>query len=67
MYEHQKILNKIERLVDQLPYRSVKIEVELKEGSDAAAIAFADALAAKYGLQAEPRSKYRRALTLAQS
>ena len=31
MYEHQKILNKIERLVDQLPYRSVKIEVELKD------------------------------------
>jgi len=30
MYEHQKILNKIERLVDQLPYRSVRIEVELK-------------------------------------
>lgn len=30
MYKHQKILNKIERLVDQLPYRSVKIEVELK-------------------------------------
>ena len=31
MYEHQKILNKIERLVDQLPYRSVRIEVELKD------------------------------------
>ena len=31
MYEHQKILNKIERLVDQLPYKSVKIEVELKD------------------------------------
>lgn len=31
MYEHQKILNKIERLVDQLPYQSVKIEVELKD------------------------------------
>lgn len=31
MYEHSKILNKIERLVDQLPYQSVKIEVELKD------------------------------------
>jgi hypothetical protein len=31
MYEYQKILNKIERLVDQLPYRSVKIEVEMKD------------------------------------
>ena len=43
-----------------------EIEVELKEGSDAAAIAFADALAEKYGLKPEHRSKYRRALTLAQ-
>jgi triphosphatase len=42
-----------------------EIEVELKDGSDAAAIAFADALAEKYGLTAEHRSKYRRALTLA--
>ena len=42
-----------------------EIEVELKEGSDAAAIAFADALAEKYGLKPEHRSKYRRALTLA--
>jgi len=31
MYEYQKILNKIERLVDQLPYRSVRIEVGLKD------------------------------------
>ena len=31
MYEHQKILNKIEKLVDQLPYRSVRIEVEMKD------------------------------------
>ena len=44
-----------------------EIEVELKEGSDAAAVAFADGLAAKYGLQTEPRSKYRRALNLAQN
>ena len=43
-----------------------EIEVELKEGSDAAAIAFADALAEKYGLKPEHRSKYRRALNLAQ-
>ena len=43
-----------------------EIEVELKAGSDAAAVAFADGLAAKYGLTAERRSKYRRALTLAQ-
>ena len=42
-----------------------EIEVELKEGSDAAAIAFAAALAEKYGLKTEHRSKYRRALTLA--
>ena len=44
-----------------------EIEVELKDGSDAAAIAFAAGLAEKYGLTAEHRSKYRRALTLAQS
>jgi hypothetical protein len=31
MYEHHKILDKIERLVDQLPYQSVKIEVEMKD------------------------------------
>jgi len=31
MYEYQTILNEIEKLVDQLPYRSVEIEVELKE------------------------------------
>ena len=43
-----------------------EIEVELKEGSDAAAIAFAAGLAEKYGLKTEHRSKYRRALNLAQ-
>ena len=43
-----------------------EVEVELKEGSDAAAVAFADSLAEKYGLIPEHRSKYRRALTLAQ-
>lgn len=31
MFEHQKILDKIEKLVEQLPYRSVKIEVELQD------------------------------------
>lgn len=31
MFEFQNVLNKIEKLVDQLPYRSVKIEVELKD------------------------------------
>ena len=31
MYEWQKILNRIERLVDQLPYQSVNIEVALKD------------------------------------
>ena len=31
MYEENEILNKIEELVDKLPYRSVKIEVELED------------------------------------
>lgn len=47
----------------ELPLREV--EVELKEGSDQAAIAFAKELAKKYGLIPELRSKYRRALGLA--
>lgn len=29
MYEENRILTQIEELVDKLPYRSVKIEVEL--------------------------------------
>ena len=29
MYEENRTLGKIEQLVDKLPYRSVKIEVEL--------------------------------------
>ena len=29
MYEETLVLSKIEELVDQLPYRTVKIEVEL--------------------------------------
>lgn len=31
MYEENSVLSEIERLVDQLPYRSVKIEVELPD------------------------------------
>ena len=31
MYEENSVLSEIEQLVDQLPYRSVKIEVELPE------------------------------------
>lgn len=47
----------------ELPLREV--EVELKSGSEAAAVAFANLLAEKYGLIPEHRSKYKRALTLA--
>ncbi len=43
----------------------LEVEVELKEGSDEAAIAFANELAARYGLVPEKRSKYRRGLALA--
>lgn len=43
-----------------------EVEVELKTGSDQAARAFADALAAKFCLQPEHRSKFRRALALAE-
>ncbi len=42
-----------------------EVEVELKTGSDRAALAFANDLAATYGLQIEHRSKFRRALALA--
>lgn len=31
MYEENQILSQIEELVDKLPYRSVKIEVELAD------------------------------------
>ena len=41
-----------------------EVEVELKSGSDEAAIAFATALARRYGLIPERASKYRRALAL---
>lgn len=43
-----------------------EVEVELKSGPDQAAIEFAAALAAEFGLQTEPRSKFRRAKDLAQ-
>ena len=41
-----------------------EVEVELKSGSDADAVAFAKTLAAKYGLIPERNSKYIRALDL---
>ena len=42
-----------------------EIEVELKSGSPEAAVAFARKLAARFGLQEEKKSKFRRALDLA--
>ena len=42
----------------------MEVEVELKSGEDAAAVAFAAKLAEKYGLVPEERSKNRRALGL---
>ena len=42
----------------------MEVEVELKSGSDEAAIAFARDLAVKYGLVRERNSKYLRALNL---
>ena len=47
----------------ELPF--AEVEVELKEGTDAAAVAFAKTLAEEYGLTEEPRSKFVRAMTLA--
>lgn len=46
-----------------LPLREV--EVELKSGAEAAAVAFAQNLAAAYGLTPEPKSKFARAQGLA--
>ena len=43
-----------------------EIEAELKEGSRETLIRFAGSLAAAYGLQTEPRSKFRRAAALAE-
>lgn len=42
-----------------------EVEVELKSGSEAAAVAFAQTLAARFSLTVQPNSKYRRALELA--
>lgn len=47
----------------ELPF--AEVEVELKEGSDQTAIAFAKALAEEFDLTEEPRSKFVRAMTLA--
>ena len=44
-----------------------EVEVELKAGPESAAAAFAQALAAEFGLTPEPKSKYRRALELAKN
>ena len=42
-----------------------EVEVELKSGSQEAAVAFATDLAAQYALKTEPLSKFRRAMILA--
>ena len=42
-----------------------EVEVELKEGSDEAAVAFAHALAGEFGLIPEEKSKFARAMALA--
>ena len=41
-----------------------EVEVELKSGSQDAAVAFAEALAEKYALVPEPKSKFARAAAL---
>ena len=43
-----------------------EVEIELKSGSDEAAVALAHKLAAQYDLKEEPRSKFRRAMGLSQ-
>lgn len=43
-----------------------EVELEKKSGSDAATAALAEELAARYGLKAEEKSKFRRAADLAQ-
>lgn len=48
----------------ELPF--CEVEIELKEGSQEACIAFANALAQKYALTREKTSKFRRALALYQ-
>ena len=47
----------------ELPF--AEVEVELKEGDEAAAVAFAEALAKEFGLEPEPKSKFVRAMALA--
>ena len=47
----------------ELPF--AEVEVELKEGSDEAAVAFAAELSREFGLTEEPRSKFVRAMALA--
>ena len=47
-----------------LPF--AEVEVELKDGAEAAAVAFAEALARELGLRPEPRSKVARARALSQ-
>ena len=47
-----------------LPF--AEVEVELKDGAEAAAVAFAEALARELGMRPEPRSKVARARALAQ-
>lgn len=42
-----------------------EVEVELKSGQPEEAVAFAEGLAKKFGLQPQPKSKFRRALALA--
>ena len=42
-----------------------EVEVELKSGSEEAAVVFAKTLAQKFGLTVEHKSKFRRALALA--
>lgn len=48
----------------ELPF--AEIEVELKTGSEDAAVAFANSLAKEFDLTAEPASKFKRALALAE-
>ena len=47
----------------ELPF--AEVEVELKAGSEAAAVAFAESLAKEFGLTPEPKSKVQRAMELA--
>ena len=47
----------------ELPF--AEVEVELKEGTDEAAVAFAKALAEEFGLVPEEKSKFARARALA--